>query len=135
MANYLLDTNHASPLVTLHHPLRQRVLAAVVAGDTFAIAVPALTETLYGISTIPRGTHNRTIWAQLAPQIMGYIPDVADATDAADLQIRLRKQGRQLATVDALIAVTALRYDLTLLTTDKDFLAVPNLRLENWRAD
>lgn len=26
MENYLLDTNHASPLVTLGHPLRQRVL-------------------------------------------------------------------------------------------------------------
>lgn len=26
MADYLLDTNHASPLVTLSHPLRQRIL-------------------------------------------------------------------------------------------------------------
>jgi len=37
-----------------------------------------------------------------------------------------------LATIDALIAITALRYDLTLLTTDGDFQAVPVLRLENW---
>lgn len=61
MATYLLDTNHASPLVTLHHPLRQRVLAAFDAGDTFAINVPVLTETLYGISTTPRGVQNRTV--------------------------------------------------------------------------
>lgn len=26
LADYLLDTNHASPLVTLSHPLRQQVL-------------------------------------------------------------------------------------------------------------
>jgi len=31
MTAYLLDTNHASPLVTLHHPLRRRVLAAIKA--------------------------------------------------------------------------------------------------------
>ena len=32
----------------------------------------------------------------------------------------------------SLIAVIALRYDLTLLTTDGDFQAIPGLRLENW---
>lgn len=61
------------------------------------------------------------------------VPDALDADQAADLQVHLRRQGRQLATVDALIAVTALRYDLTLLTTDKDFEVIPSLRCENWR--
>jgi len=37
-----------------------------------------------------------------------------------------------LATVDALIATIALRYDLILLTTDGDFTSVASLRLENW---
>jgi predicted nucleic acid-binding protein len=132
MADYLLDTNHASPLVTLHHPVRQRVLAALAAGDFFAVCVPALTETLYGIGIVPRAIQNRAIWEQLQPQLICHIPDAADAARAADLQILLRRRGRQLATIDALIAVTALRYDLTLLTTDGDFRAVPSLQLENW---
>ena len=38
----------------------------------------------------------------------------------------------QLETVDALITAVALRYDLTLLTTDRDFNAVPQLKQENW---
>lgn len=133
MTAYLLDTNHASPLVTLHHPLRQKILAAMDAGDTFAITVPVLTETLYGISVTPRGKQNRVIWAQLEPQIICYVPNAIDATKAADLQIRLRREGRQLATVDALIAIIALRYNLVLLTTDNDFKAVPDLRQESWR--
>jgi len=58
--------------------------------------------------------------------------DETDALDAAALQVALRRQGRQLATVDALIATVTLRYDLTLLTTDGDFVAVPTLRVENW---
>ncbi|MFD3165831.1 type II toxin-antitoxin system VapC family toxin [Herpetosiphon sp. NSE202] len=60
------------------------------------------------------------------------MPDETDAVHAAEMQIALRRQGRQLATVDALIAALALRYDLVLLTTDKDFDAVPELRIENW---
>ena len=45
MAGYLMDTNHLSPLVTLSHPLRHQVLESLQAGHTFAITVPALTET------------------------------------------------------------------------------------------
>jgi len=31
------------------------------------------------------------------------------------------------------MAVVALRNDLTLFTTDKDFAGVPHLKMENWR--
>jgi predicted nucleic acid-binding protein len=130
MTAYLLDTNHASPLVTLGHPLRQRVLHQLDAGNSFTISISMLTETLFGIGILPRATQNRAEWAQ--PAFICYIPDETDATLAADLQIALRRQGRQVATVDALIAVIALRHDLTLLTTDGDFRAVPHLRYENW---
>ena len=135
MTAYLLDTNHASPLVTLHHPLRLRVLDALDAGDTFMLCVPVLAETLYGISVVPRAAQNRITWAELQPQFPCYVLEDADAEAAVKIQLSLRQQGRQLATVDALIAVTALRYDLTLLTTDGDFQAVPGLHFENWLKD
>jgi len=61
-----------------------------------------------------------------------HIPDLLDAEEAAGLQVFLRQRGWQLDTVDALIAAVALRHDLTLLTTDRDFQAVPQLRTENW---
>jgi len=132
MAMYLLDTNHASPLVTPHHPLRQRVVQQLDTGDSFAICVPVLTETIFGIGILPRAPQNRAVWAHLQPRFPCYIPDETGAELAADLQIALRRHGRQLATVDALIAVITLRYDLILLTTDGDFHAVPNLQYENW---
>lgn len=59
MARYLLDTNHASPLVTLHHPLRRRVLSALQSGHEFAVCVPVLSEVWYGISLLPRAKQNR----------------------------------------------------------------------------
>ena len=109
MADYLLDTNHASPLVTLSHPLRQQVLQRAQEGHRFAICVPVLTEVLFGIGLLPRAKLNIVEWARLKPHLPCYIP-----------------------TVDALIATIALRYRLTLLTTDKDFRAVPKLEYENW---
>ena len=132
MENYLLDTNHAAALVTLGHPLRQRVLLCLQAGDTFAVTVPVITETLYGIGLLPRRTQNLAERARLRPSLACYLLDEADAENAAALQRSLRRQGWQLETVDALIAVVVLRYKLVLLTSDKDFAPVPNLKQENW---
>lgn len=55
-----------------------------------------------------------------------------DAEEAANLQVLLRTQGWQLATVDALIAIVALRNKVVLLTTDRDFTAISGLQQENW---
>jgi predicted nucleic acid-binding protein len=62
---YLLDTNHISPLVTTGHPLIKRVREKFTEGDKFAIAVPVLTELLFGIGIIPRADQNFQIWAEL----------------------------------------------------------------------
>jgi tRNA(fMet)-specific endonuclease VapC len=132
MAMYLLDTNHASPLVTPHHPLRQRVVQQLDTGDSFAICVPVLTETIFGMASCHAHLKTVQYGRTYNPRFPCYIPDETGAELAADLQIALRRHGRQLATVDALIAVITLRYDLILLTTDGDFHAVPNLQYENW---
>ena len=132
MSDYLLDTNHLSPLVTLSHPLRQRVLVALQAEHTFAITVPVLVEMLFGVGVLPRAEQNQAEWQRLRPNFKCYIPDETDAKQAVDLQIQLRRQGWQLATVDALVAAVALRHDLTLLTRDKDFAAISSLKQETW---
>ena len=92
-----------------------------------------LAEMLFGIGILPRATQNLAEWERLQPNFTCYFPDETDAKHAAELQISLRRGGWQLETVDAFIAVTALRYKLTLLTTDKDFMAVPGLLRENWK--
>lgn len=134
--SYLLDTNHLSPLVTPKHRLRQRVIQALAAGESFGICLPCITETIFGIGLLPRAKQTRVEWEALLPNFHIYVPDLQDAKDAAELQIALRKQGWQIETVDATIAIVAaivaVHYQLTLLTTDKDFTAVPGLLIENW---
>ena len=132
MARYLLDTNHASPLVTLHHELRQRILAAMQAGDVFSLCVPVLSETLFGMSVLPRAQQNRAEWERLRANLFCYQLDGQDAEFAVDLQLSLRAKGRQLAMPDALIAAVAIRYGLVLLTADKDFRPLTQLRQANW---
>jgi predicted nucleic acid-binding protein len=132
MATYLLDTNHLSPLVTIDHPLRVKVLRQNQLGDHFAVAAPSLTELLFGIQTVPRAQQNLLEWHRLRPIFLFHQIEPVDAELAATLQLGLRKRGRQLQTVDALIASVVLRYDLILLTTDQDFQAVAGLPQENW---
>lgn len=48
-------------------------------------------------------------------------PDRDDHVAAASLRNACRRSGVQLGTIDALLARLCIRHDLTLLTTDKDF--------------
>lgn len=115
MTNYLLDTNHLSPLVTIGHPLRQRFLQNINPSNTLAIPSPVITE-----------------WQRLRNRFAFYHIDDVIAEAAAQLQISWRRQGRQLGTIDALIAALALANNLVLLTTDRDFETIPELLRENW---
>jgi tRNA(fMet)-specific endonuclease VapC len=44
----------------------------------------------------------------------------------------LRRRGRMLSQVDIMLAALCRELDLTLVTTDKDFAALPWLKTENW---
>jgi len=102
VTHYLLDTNHASPLVTLTHPLRLEILTRISDGHAFAINAPALTETLYGLYMLPRVEENMIEWSRLRQAIDCYKVDEQDAEMASALQVILRRKGWQLATSDRL---------------------------------
>jgi len=60
-------------------------------------------------------------------KIIGYfsalpllVPDRDDHIHAAELRNRCRRKGVQSGTIDCLLAQLCMRYDLTMLTTDKD---------------
>jgi hypothetical protein len=49
------------------------------------------------------------------------VPDRDDHIHAAELRNTCRRKGIQTGTIDALLAQLCVRYELTMLTTDKDF--------------
>lgn len=62
-------------------------------------------------------------------------PDRDDHIGAASLRNACRQAGVQIGTIDALLAQLAIRHDLTLLTTDKDFThAAKHCALRVWPA-
>ena len=46
--------------------------------------------------------------------------------------IELRRHGRALSQVDMVLAALARQHKLVVLTTDRDFEALTDLRVENW---
>ncbi len=48
-------------------------------------------------------------------------PTLADHIESAEIRNTCRRSGIQIGTVDALIAQLCIKYDLLLLSTDKDF--------------
>lgn len=62
-------------------------------------------------------------------------PDRDDHVAAAGLRNACRRAGVQMGTIDALLAQLCIRHELTLLTTDKDFVhAAKHCRLAVWPA-
>jgi hypothetical protein len=62
-------------------------------------------------------------------------PDRRDHIDAANLRNACRRAGAQIATIDALLAQLCIRHELTMLTTDGDFVRIAEqtpLKLWKW---
>jgi len=49
------------------------------------------------------------------------VPDRGDHIEAASLRNECRRKGRQVGTIDALLAALCIRHELSILTTDRDF--------------
>jgi len=63
-------------------------------------------------------------------------PDRPDYINAADLRNLCRRSGVQFGTIDALLAQLCIRHQLTLLTTDNDFvLAARHCDLSIWNTE
>ncbi|CAN5126822.1 hypothetical protein BH11PLA2_BH11PLA2_14400 [soil metagenome] len=52
--------------------------------------------------------------------------------DYGSLALELKRMGRHLSMTDITLAALARRHKLIILTTDRDFEALPDLKTENW---
>ncbi len=118
--NVLVDTSvwslalrrDAPPDVPEIDQLRQ----SLEAGSVYCTGL-ILQELLQGF-TKPRA-HRQIIERFAALPLL--VPDRQDHIEAAELRNRCRRKGVQGGTIDALLAQLCIRYDLTMLSTDKDF--------------
>jgi tRNA(fMet)-specific endonuclease VapC len=61
--------------------------------------------------------------------------DAEAAERAGVLRAKMEARGLSIALADCQIAGTALAYELTLVTHDKDLMRVPDLKVVDWRSD
>ena len=61
--------------------------------------------------------------------------DAQAAERAGVVRAKMETKGLSIALADCQIAGTALAYDLTLVTHDKDLMRVPDLKVVDWRSD
>ena len=105
--------------------------AALTGGEAIVTTGLILQELLQGFS----GPRARTDIVERFSALPILAPDRQDYIDAADLRNLCRRSGVQLSTIDALLAHLCIRHELTLLTTDNDFvLASTHCKLRVWQS-
>jgi len=112
-------------------PEVQELKDALFGADVVVTTGLVLQELLQGFL----GAKARTLIIERFAALPVLQPDREDHIGAATLRNACRQAGVQIGTIDALLAQLAIRHDLTLLTTDKDFThAAKHCALRVWPA-
>ena len=132
MAKYLLDTNHLSAAVDDRNGVRQKLHELHRGGSIFATCVPVLCELETGFHVTRRRDHNRMLLKRLLGHVRIWPLEPTIATVYAEIFHELRATGRVLSQVDMTLAAICRTQKTILLTSDRDFEALPDIPTENW---
>jgi tRNA(fMet)-specific endonuclease VapC len=134
MKRYLLDTNHLGEAIGRVSVVRDRIQQLHRQGDIFGTCAPVLGELLVGLVMCKDAEKSRRRLDRLLEAVRLWPIDLTIAERYAEAYHELQKAGRALSQVDILLAALARQLNATLLTTDKDFQALPDIPTENWLA-
>lgn len=132
MADYLLDCNHLSAAIRKDPAVRDRIHASRKAGNRFITCVPVLGELEAGIQLSAAPTEYRRRLMQLLRHVRLWSLDQESARFYGSVINELRRLGRVLSQVDIMLAALARQHKLVILTTDRDFEALPDIRCQDW---
>jgi tRNA(fMet)-specific endonuclease VapC len=132
MPAYLLDTNHVGLAVDSASLVGQRIFEARLAGVRLGTCLPVLCEIEAGMRQVRHKMKYRRDLNQLLLQLRLWPVDLKTARIYGDIYNDLRRRGRVLSQVDIMIAALARQMNFTILTTDGDFTALPDIRTADW---
>jgi predicted nucleic acid-binding protein len=98
-------------------PAVRALIRATESGATILTTGIVLQELLQGFS----GPTARAEILDRFSAVPLIVPDRDDYIQAADLRNACRRAGKQVGTIDALLAQLCVRHELTMLSTDNDF--------------
>lgn len=129
---YLLDTNHIGQAVARGSALREKIWQLRAGGARIGTCVPVLCEVEAGIQQVRHPEEYRRNLSRLLRQVRVWPIDHATARLYGEIHRDLRQRGRVLSQVDMMLAALARQMQLTVVTSDQDFAALPELARENW---
>jgi tRNA(fMet)-specific endonuclease VapC len=135
MRRYLLDTGIAGDFINRRRGVHDRAHAEVARGNHVGIAVPVLAELAYGIEqSASRDRNMQRLRTALAGWRLWPFDQKA-AFEYGRIAAELRRSGRLMQAMDMMIAAVAFSLgNCTVVSTDSDLVAVPQLTVENWAA-
>ncbi len=132
MALFLLDTNHLSAALNDEPDVRAKLRELRLRGDRVGTCVPVLCELHAGIALTARREENERILGELLRQIRIWPLDLRCAVQYGQVYHELRRRGRALSQVDIMLAALARCGGARLVTSDRDFAALPEIVTESW---
>ena len=129
---YMLDTNTCIYIIKRKPPdVIKRFLQIHI--SQVGISSITLSELIYGAVKSSKPDQNKLALAQFAAplEIIPYGDEAA--LQYGNLRSHLEKRGTPIGSLDMLIAAHALSMNCILVTNnEKEFIRVPNLKVENW---
>jgi len=128
---YLLDTNTASYIIKGNIPrVRERLLKVPMSGLLISAVTEA--ELLYGAARKSDSVRLKTAVDEFLLRVDSLPWDSNAARRYADLRAALEIAGTPMGNLDMMIAAHALAAEAILVTNDRSFRRLKNLKIEDW---
>jgi len=131
-SGYVLDTNHLSKAVRTGSVVQRRIAELRAGGVKIGVCVPVLCEIEAGIRQLNRPDDYRRDLERLLRQVRIWPIDRLTALIYGEIHHDLKRRGRVLSQVDMMLAALARQMTVTLVTSDQDFQALPDITTANW---
>ncbi|MCK5717668.1 MAG: type II toxin-antitoxin system VapC family toxin [Thiomargarita sp.] len=130
--NYLLDTNIVSAIINKNERIVNKMAMLTDTGEQICISIITDYEINRGLFAA-NALKKLKIYNSLREQLtILWFNSLDISQKAAEIYAFLRKNGLPIQDADILIASTALISDLIVVSNDKHFLRIPDLKVENW---
>jgi tRNA(fMet)-specific endonuclease VapC len=130
-AHYLLDTNTVSYILKGNIP-RVRERLAKVAMAQVAISVITEAELRFGVARRPEATRLRIAVEEFLLRIDVLPWDSEAARQYANVRAALERAGASMGNLDLMIAAHALAAQAILVTNDRAFSRIKQLKIQDW---
>ena len=134
MTRFLLDSGIASDFLNHRHGVFERARSEVAKGNRIGIGLPILAELVAGIERSQSRDRNMKILKAALATMKLWPFDRLAAFEYGRIYVELARSGRSMQVVDVMIAAIAKTLgNCTVVSTDSDLAAIPDLAVENWR--